>query len=222
MRPDPLSPLPELGRRSHTEMLAELRSLLDDDRLFLSSGGDGAGGSGGDGDGEQASDGAPGGDGAGDGDGANGDALTPEQARKLRSEAKNLRSRLKDAEAKLSKLESRDLSDQQRLERERDEERTRREQLEAQTRELRAQVAATSAGIRANAARAAAALIDWEDVDADDPKALERAFKALKTDHDYLFEGSSSTRSDADGGRRGERLPADDMNARIRLAAGRA
>lgn len=198
---------------------ADLRSLLDGDMLFLrADDGDADGGAGG---GDDTVEDGDGGDGAQDGDDRDDrETLTPEQARKLRSEAKNLRQRLKTAEQKAAQLEGRDLSEQQRLERERDLEREQREQLAQQNRELRAQVASTSAGIRANAARAATALIDWDDVDDDDPRSLERAFKALKADHDYLFEGSGS-RGDADGGRRGKAAPSNDMNALIRQAAGR-
>lgn len=162
-----------------------------------------------DGDGDGSSgDGAPGGDGDGapgggdgDGDGAqDGDGdddketLNPEQARKLRSEAKNLRDRLKAEEAKRKELEDKDLEETEKVKRDLGESTKRLSELETQNRDLRVRFAAIEAGIRPKAAAAAAALINWDDVDATDEKAVLDALKGLKKEHEYLFA------VDTDGG----------------------
>jgi hypothetical protein len=171
-------------------LLDEVRSLFEGDMVFFADG-DGDGSSG---------DGAPGGDdggapggGDGDGDGAqDGDdddkeTLTPENARKLRSEAKNLRERLKAEEAKRKELEDKDLEEGQRNKRDLDERTKRVAELERENRDLQVRFAAIEAGIRPKAAAAAAALINWDDVDASDEKAVLDALKGLKKEHEYLF-----------------------------------
>ena len=176
----------------------------------------------GDGDGDGSSgDGAPGGDGDGapgggdgDGDGAPGgdgdddkETLTPEAGRKLRSENKNLRDRLKAAETKARELEDKELADSDKLKRDLGDSTKRVETLETENRSLRVRFAAIEVGIRPKAAAAAAALVDWDDVDAEDDKAVADALKSLKKEHEYLFEvdgggdGKKAT-PDADGGKK--------------------
>lgn len=196
------------------KLLSELRFLLDGDRVFLREGGDGGGGDGGDGGGDGG--GAPGGAGGdsqeenggapGGGDGQP-DTLDAEAARKLRSESANLRKRLKEAEQKVADHEKAGLDAQQKAERERDEERTKREELERDARELRAQVAAAAAGVHPKRVAAAVAMLDT-DVDRDDAADLERAFKGLKKEHEYLFA------VEADGDGKGKKPPPGDAGTR--------
>lgn len=196
-------------------LLDETRSLLDGDMVFFADGdedGDGSSGGGahgGDGDGAQG-----GGDGDGDGaqDGDGGDdkgTLDPEAARKLRSEAKNLRERLKEAEAQKKALEDKDLEEGQRNKRDLDESTKRVSALELENRDLKVRFAAIEAGIRPKAAAAAAALLDWNDIDATDEAAVLSALKGLKKEHEYLFAvdddgggGKKKPAGDADGGKK--------------------
>jgi len=206
---DRLRPLDEL-LGSHRDRLAELRFLLDGDMLFLESGGGSGGGDGGSGGSD--GDGAPGGDGDGDGDGAPGgdgekETLTPEQARKLRSEAKNLRQRAKESEEKLAEREKQDLGDKERLEKDLGTANKRIEGLEPENRNLRVRLAAIDVGIHLKRTAAASALVDWNDVDVADEKEIADALKALKKEHEYLFvvenDGAGGRKpADADAGRR--------------------
>ena len=187
-------------------LLDELRFLLEGDQLFLYEGGSSGGGGGGDDDppggGGGSDDDPPGGGGGSDNDPP--ETLSLEEARKLRSENRNLRQRAKDAEDKLRDREGKDLTEQQRAERERDDERKRREDAEEENFKLRGRLAAINVGIRPKAAEAATNMIDRKAIDVDDDEALERAFKALKKEHEYLF-GDERKPGDIDAGRRGDR-----------------
>jgi len=194
----------ERPRFPRSRRLDEARSLLEGDMVFFADGdGDGAG------DGSSA-DGAPGGDGGGapgggdgdvdgaqDGDGGDKETLSPEQTRKLRSEAKNLRERLKEAETKRKELEDKDLEESARNKRDLDDRTKRLSETEAELRTANVRLAALEVGIRPNATKAAAALLGWDDLDASDEKAVADALKALKKEHEYLF-----TVDDGDGGKK--------------------
>lgn len=145
------------------------------------------------------------------------DALSPETARKLRSEAKQLRKRLQTAEGELKKRQDTDLTDQERLTKQHEELKTQIGGLEHDNRTLRVQVAASKLGILDP--DAASRLIDWDTVDdPSDQKQVVRALKALVSEKPWL----AGTSSGADGGAgRDARGSADlDMNAVIRRAAG--
>lgn len=185
---------------------------------------------GGDGAEETETDGAQGGDGgsssaaqAASGAGAQGgegeETLSVEEARKLRSEAKNLRTRLKANEDELSKLKNAGLSEEEQRKAELGERDEKIGTLEKQNRALKVQVAASKVGIVDP--EAAAALLDWDQVDdPDDPKSLERALKQLVEKRPWLRNANGGG---ADGGAgRQEQGGTGDMNALIRRAAGRA
>lgn len=177
---------------------------------------DSGAGSGGTDDDDDANGGA-GGDGGTD-DGAR--TLSPDDARKLRSESRNLRQRLKAAEQELEQRRKAEETEQQRLERELTTAAAKVEQAEARVRELEVQSAATKLGVRPEAADVVAALIDWTEVDATDSKDVERAIRAIVKERPFL-----SARPDGlDGGQgRGAGAKGEtDMNTVIRRAAGRA
>lgn len=143
--------------------------------------------------------------------------LSVEEARKLRSEAKNLRQRAKAAEAKVAELESAGLTEEEKRTKEQSTMQSQIETLTRTNRTLTAQVVAGKVGIIDP--EAAAALLDWDAVDADDPKSLERAFKDLGKDRPWLL-GNVAGGGDSNSGNDSRNAPAD-MNAAIRRAAGR-
>jgi hypothetical protein len=153
---------------------------------------------------------------AGDGE----QTVSAEDARKLRSESAALRKRLKDAEAKLSEQEKKDLTELDRATREKDDAVGKASKLESEIRELRVQVLAPEAGIQPKAARAAYALIDWDDIgDPDDRKQVIRALKEVAKEHPYLTGGQSA---DGGAGRNGETGGVESMSDLIRQRVGKA
>ncbi len=148
---------------------------------------------------------------------ANEDVLTTTEIRKLRSEAKNLRDRAKAAEAKLAERDKTDLTEKERLEKDRDEHAEKAKALEADLRFTRTQLVAGKVGVRPEALEDVAKLLDWDLIDdPDDSKALEKAVRALVKEKPHL----SAVASGADGGARGSGEIAPDMNQLIRRAAG--
>lgn len=145
-------------------------------------------------------------------------SLSPEDARKLRSEAKNLRDRLRALEAEKAERDEADLTATQRLEREKTALAAEKAQLETRLRDANVQAVAAKLGVKTDLVDTVASLIDWTDVDADDTKAIERAVKELVKERPSL----SGRPEGLDGGRRGSRQGETDMNSLIRRAAGRA
>jgi hypothetical protein len=145
------------------------------------------------------------------------DALTPEAARKLRSESKSLRERLKAAETKLTEREKQDLTERERLEQDRDANAKRVTALEADLRFSRVQLVAHRLGVRPEATEDVAKLLDWESIsDPDDPKQLERAVRELVKEKPHL----SGVSNGADGGAgRGSESGLVDVNQLIRRGA---
>jgi len=148
------------------------------------------------------------------------DALTPEAARKLRSESKALRERLKAAEQQLSERERQDLTERERLEQDRDANAKRVTALEADLRFSRVQLVAHKLGVRPEATEDVAKLLDWESIrDPDDAKQLERAVRELVKEKPHL----SGVSNGADGGAgRGSESGLVDVNQLIRRAAGKS
>jgi hypothetical protein len=145
-------------------------------------------------------------------------SLSPEDARKLRSEAKNLRDRLKALETEKKERDEADLSATQKLEREKSALEAEKQQLAARVRDAEVKAIAARVGVKADLADTVTALIDWDDVDADDPKAIEKAVKELVKERPSL-----SGKTGLDGGRRGGNGSGEtDMDSIIRRAAGRA
>lgn len=191
-----------MSRRLRTR--DELRTLLEGDAVFLfadDGGGEGGGDGGGSADAQGGGDGEPQG-GNDDAQGGGGDegTLSKEEARKLRSENQNLRKRAKDAEAAKEQLERKDLDDKERLEKDVKDRDARLQTLEEQNRSLRIRVVAGEVGIPAERARAAAALVDWKDVDMEDDKAIADELKGLKKEHGYLFASEKRDESTSRGG----------------------
>lgn len=146
-------------------------------------------------------------------------SLSPEDARKLRSEARAMRSRLKQAEDELKRRSDSELSDKQKLERDLNVEKAQREQLATEVRNLRVQVAAGKLGVRSEAVDRIGSMIDWSEVeDPSDARQVERAIRELVKEMPFLArEGMDGGRGRGTGAR-GEQ----DMNSIIRRAAGRA
>lgn len=158
-------------------------------------------------------------DDAQDGAGDASTTLSPEDARKLRSEARSLRQRLKDAEEKANQLESAQLSDVQKLDREKTALVAERDGLQTENRNLRAQIAAAQVGIRAEAVGDAVKLLDWDEIeDPSNPKQVEKALKELVKEKPYL----SGRPEGLDGGAGRKTGETTSMNDVIRQAAGRS
>lgn len=156
---------------------------------------------------------------AGAQDGAGEDrSLSPEDARKLRSEARNLRERLKALEAEKQQRDEADLSATQKLEREKNALAAEKAQLETRLRDANVQAIAARVGIKADLVDTVPALIDWDDVDAEDSKAIEKAVKELVKERPSL----SARPEGLEGGRRTRQSGEGDMDSVIRRAAGRA
>lgn len=113
-------------------------------------------------------------------------SLSPEDARKLRSEAANLRKRLKANEEELTKLKDGELSERQKLERDKTALEAKVSQLESSLRDKTVQAVAAKVGVKADLIDTVAPLIDWDDVDADDTKVIEKAVKELVKDRPSL------------------------------------
>lgn len=131
-------------------------------------------------------------------------SLSPEDARKLRSEAKNLRDRLKSAEEDLKRREDAELNERQRLDRDKTALEARVSQLESDLREKSVQIVAAKIGVRSDLVDAVSALVDWTDVDSSDPKDVERAVKALLKERPSLSgkgEGLDGGAGRGNGGR---------------------
>lgn len=155
---------------------------------------------------------------AGKGGSDTSESISLEEAKKLRSEAANLRKRLKDNETELAKLKDADLSESQKLQKERDALKAERDQLVKDRRINLAQAAAAKAG--AIHPDVVAKLLPEDALSDDDPKALEAAISKLRKDYQTLFRNPHGS---ADGGAGNGASGADaSMNHLIRRAAGRA
>jgi hypothetical protein len=200
-----------------------LRALLEGDVVFF-EGDDGGGGGSGSDDDPGGSDGDPD-ESDDDGDPGGSDdkeTLSLAEARKLRREARTQRQRAKEAERKLAERESADLSDNERLKNDLQARTERVNELETRTKSLTVRLAAVSVGIPPERAQAAAALVDWEDVDVDDDKEVADALKALKKNHGYLFAQSSDKDKDPPGDiDAGRRDRSKDTAADVKPGSGR-
>ena len=155
-----------------------------------------------------------------DGDGDDG-GRSSDATRRARSEARKVRERLKAAEGELAELRKQTESDTQRAQREHKAAEARAEQAETRARELEVQVAAGRLGVRPDAVDLVAREIDWDEVDRDDPKAVEAAIKAVVKARPYLSAREGAGGLDGGKGRgagaKGEGSPTD----LIRRLAGR-
>lgn len=137
---------------------------------------------------------------------------------RARADAAKYRKELREIQARLKEREDSELTATQKSEREKASAEARVAQLEAQLRDAQTQAVASRLGVKPDLVDTVSALIDWNDVDADDSKAIEKAIKELIKERPSL-----SGRPDGlDGGARRPREGETDMNALIRRAAGRA
>ncbi len=191
----------------------ELLQLLGGAPLFFfadDGGDDGKGGKGDKGDGSG---------GAGNGGGEGGKGGSNDDLKALQDRLAAQERELKSAQEKLKEKENADLSAQQRAERERDEAQKRLEESESAALGLRVQVAAQKLGVLPEAIEDVAKLLDLSTVtDKDDPKAIERAVRALLEKKPHLIGVEGVDGGAGGGGRAGK----TDMNALLRKAAGRS
>jgi seryl-tRNA synthetase len=178
--------------------------------------------------------GGDGGDGGKDGSGAGGQgdagntaateaaaATAAAETKALQDELVSARTELKQAQKKLEERDNQDLSERERLVKERDELKSKLDSASSSARDLNVQIAAQKLGVRQDALDVVARLVDWDKVsDPADPKAIERAVRDLLEKHSYL----STVAGGADGGAGGAGSSSrqTDMNQLIRKAAGRA
>lgn len=163
-------------------------------------------------------------DNADDRSGSGGDQETPEALRAKLTKSvdaeKTARKRAQEAEQKLSQREKADLTEQQKLERDRDETKARAETLESENRSLRVQLVAAQVGVKPDLVEAAATYVKWDDIDdPSDSKQLERHLRQIVKDRPSL----AGTIGGGDGGesRRSGGSSMTDVNTLIRQAAGR-
>lgn len=158
--------------------------------------------------------------GAQDGTGGSKDGLSPEDARKLRSEARSLRQRLKDAETKLTERDDADLSTTQKAERDKAAAEAERDELTTDNRNLRAEIAAAKVGVRTEALADAVKLLDWDEIDdPTDRKQVEAALKQLVKDKPYLSGRADGL--DGGNGRNGNAAGGDSLTDIVLQATGR-
>lgn len=136
------------------------------------------------------------------------------EAAKYRRKAQELQKQLEDREAQ----------DKTELERERDRAVKAEQSLNEtrqKARQLRVQVLAGKVGIVPEARADAARLLDWDKLtDPDDEGEVEEALRDLVKDRPFLL---GNVPGGADGGAGGSRTTeSNDMNTRLRQAAGRA
>ena len=130
-------------------------------------------------------------EGNGDDPGGRADDEAREELRKARSEARSLRQRLKDAEKRLTEREKSEMSDLERASAEIQARDERLASLQSEYRNLRVQLAATRSGVRPDAVRAAAALVDWDELgETPDDKALDAHMRQVVKENPYLRAAS--------------------------------
>lgn len=149
------------------------------------------------------------------------DDRSPEALARARREARSLRQRLRTAETELEQHRKANETETQRLDRELKASQARIEQAETRARELEVQVAASRLGVRPDATDVVAGLVDWDEVDRDDPKAVERAIRDVVKARPYLSAREGSGGLDGGKGRGAGAEGGTDMNAHIRRLAGR-
>lgn len=114
------------------------------------------------------------------------DSLSPDDATKLRSELKRVRAEAAKYRTAAKKAEDADLSERQKLERDKTALEARVAQLETSLRDKTVQTIASKVGVKTDLADTISPLLDWDEIDADDPKAIERAIKELVKDRPSL------------------------------------
>lgn len=111
----------------------------------------------------------------------------PADLARLRKELKDTRKEAAQNRVKLKQYEDERMSEQQRVEQQRNEAAARADQLETTVRDLQAQVAAAKFGVRPEAIHDVARLIDWDQVDdSSDSKQVERAVRDVIKERPYL------------------------------------
>jgi hypothetical protein len=139
---------------------------------------------------------------------------------KVRKEAAKYRTERNAAQKRAEELEKAQLTDQEKLAKERDELKGSTSTLEKENRALRVRVLAEGVGIIRDARSDAARLLDWDSIeDPSDDSQVEKALEKMVKERPYLL----GTTGGADGGSGGSRQAGSfDMNREIRKAAGRS
>lgn len=154
-------------------------------------------------------------------DGERVEAISLDEARKLRGENKSLRQRLRDAEAKAANQDGETLSELERTARERDTVTARYDALVGALKTERLTTAAVSAAAKVGAIEpgAIARMIDRDAIEWDDdfaPENIESLVADLRKAHPKLFSAAPGR---GDGGARDQTAPANVFGGdRLRLA----
>jgi hypothetical protein len=182
-------------------------------------------GEGGNGGGEGGGEGGSGGEGGNGGApaGGEGEKFDADYVKQLRAETAGHRKKLRDTEARLKELEDKGLSEAEKLKKEAEDGKALAATGTSKLRTANLIVALAEKGLSGGRAKAAAKLLDGVEFDdADEPTNLDAAIKHASETYGADVFGTQQGRSSFDGGARGGQAPAhNDMDARIRAAAGR-
>lgn len=153
---------------------------------------------------------------------AESETISLDEARKLRSEASGLRKRLKDAETKAQAAADAGKTDEEKRQAALKAADERATAAETRLQDANARSAVTDAATKVNAVstRAVYALIrsDLEFDDDGEPTNVDALLKRAQKDEPSLFRAAAGS---GDGGATGPAGTENDMNARLRRAAGR-
>jgi hypothetical protein len=157
---------------------------------------------------------------SGSGSGNNNDLVPKREVQEANREAQNLRERAKKAEDELAAIKTAQLSDTEKVQKERDDAKAAQAVAEKRSRDLQVQVIAQGLGVVDPSA--AASLLNWENVsDPDDPKAVEKALRELVKDKPWLAGNTGGGGDGGAGDGSGAGRGGQNMNDLIRGASGR-
>lgn len=153
------------------------------------------------------------------GSGGNEDMVPKREVQEANREAQKLRERLRDAEKERDDLKKSQMTDAEKVQKERDDAVAAKAAADKRVRDLQVQVLAGKIGIVDP--EAASALLDWSSIsDPDDSKAVEKALKDLVKDKPYLA-GKTAGGGDGGAGNGSGAGRSGNMNDLIRAGAGR-
>lgn len=153
------------------------------------------------------------------GSGENQDMVPKREVQEANREAQLLRERLRNAEKERDDLKKSQMTDAEKVQKERDDAIAAKATADKRVRDLQVQVLAGKIGIVDP--EAASALLDWSSIsDPEDSKSVEKALKDLVKDKPYLA-GSTAGGGDGGAGDGSGAGRSGNMNDLIRQGAGR-
>lgn len=142
--------------------------------------------------------------------------------KELRAEAAANRKAAKDAASRIESLENEKLSETEKLKKEAEDGRKFGETATSKLRNVNLRDALAEKGFTGQRSKAVAKLLSGVEYDDDDePKNLDAALKAAEAEYGDIAKAGGSQGSGFDGGARGSGDAPQDMNSKIRRAAGR-